>query len=81
MVNVNKLRGKIVENGMSIEMLSRRMNINKGTFYRRLLQDGEEFTIAEADAIVSQLNLSAEDALSIFFSQFVAQNATNTKRR
>jgi hypothetical protein len=76
MVNVNKLKGKIVENGLNVETLSRRVKIDKSTFYRRLAQNGKEFTIAEADAIVNELNLSSEDAFSIFFSQFVARNAT-----
>ena len=35
MVNVNKLRGKIVENGMSIPELAANIGIDKATFYRK----------------------------------------------
>ena len=34
MVNVNKLRGKIVENGMSVEKLAGAIGVDKATIYR-----------------------------------------------
>lgn len=72
MVNVKKLRGKMVEHGISVEELASIMNIDRATLYRRLEKDGESFTIKEADSIAKALNLSADEANSIFFSQFVA---------
>lgn len=72
MVNVNKLKGKIVENGLSVEKIADSMGLDKSTLYRKLGQSGESFTIREADAIVKILQLSLTDANAIFFSQFVA---------
>ena len=71
MVNVNKLRAKIVEAGMNVEATAEKAGINKATLYRRL-NNPEEITIGEADALVSALNLSCSDAVAIFFSQIVA---------
>lgn len=71
MVNVNKLKGKFVEKGYSTAQISEGTGINLATLYRRLNNE-EEFTIGEADTIVNFLNLNAEEATSIFFSQFVA---------
>jgi len=72
MVNVNKLKGKIVECGMSTSELALKMGIDRATLYRRLNSDGKDFTIGEADLIVKELALSCSEANAIFFSQFVA---------
>ena len=72
MVNVNKLKGKIVEKGYSVEKLAKEIGVDKTTIYRKINNNGETFTIDEADRIVNVLSLNAEEAQSIFFSQFVA---------
>lgn len=72
MVNVNKLRGKIVEQGLNVEKLAVTLDIDASTLYRKIANNGEGFTIAEADAIVKALDLSGSEAAAIFFSQFVA---------
>lgn len=72
MVNVNKLKGKIVEAGFSIPELAATVGIDKATFYRKLNADGETFTIKEADLIAKGLSLDKDEVNDIFFSQFVA---------
>lgn len=72
MVNVNKLKGKIVERGMSIIELASKIGIDKATFYRKLNSNGETFLIKEVDAIAKELNLTYEEVQLIFFSQYVA---------
>lgn len=72
MVNINKLKGKIVENGLTIEKLADNIGIDRSTLYRKINNNGETFTIKEADLIVNALNLTAEEAKAIFFSQLVA---------
>ena len=51
MVNVNKLKGKIVENGMSIENLATVIGVDRATIYRKLNGNGASFSIKEADSI------------------------------
>ena len=72
MVNINKLRGKIIENGLNVSELSILIGIDKATFYRKLSAGGENFTIKEADLIADKLKLNKNEVNAIFFSQFVA---------
>lgn len=66
MVNTLKLKGKIVENGMSLEEFSERCGISRTTFYRKLCEKGKNFTIEEVLSMIGVLSLTQEDALSIF---------------
>ena len=70
MLNMNKLKGKIAENCMTVAELSKILGINPSTFYRKMKKNS--FEIAEADILVQTLKLSKEEACSIFFSQTVA---------
>lgn len=72
MVDVDKLRGKIAEKRMTVSSLAETIGINKGTLYRKINGMGEPITIKEADDIVKALDISASEAMAIFFSQFVA---------
>ena len=72
MVNINKLKGKIVERGMNVSDLSALIGIDKATFYRKMNSEGKNFTIEEADSIARELKLNCEEVNSIFFIQFVA---------
>jgi len=77
-LNVNKLKGKIVENEMNVSELAKEMHIDRATLYRKLNSKGESFTIKEANLIVKILNLSVQEAMDIFFKDTVASGATNT---
>lgn len=70
MLDVQKLKGKIIEKGRSVEAISNDLGINPSTFYRKLKNNS--FEINEADKIASILSLSGAEASSIFFSQYVA---------
>lgn len=71
MVNVNKLKGRIVECGITVAELADKIGVDPSTLYRKL-NNAESFTLKDADFIVKVLGLSKEDAVSIFFSQYVA---------
>lgn len=66
-MNVNKLKGKIVEKGMNVEALAESIGIDRSSLYRKL-NDAEKFTIGEAIRIRDVLDLSADDAMEIFFN-------------
>ncbi|RDU22181.1 helix-turn-helix domain-containing protein [Anaerosacchariphilus polymeriproducens] len=72
MVNINKLKGKIVEQGLTVERLANIINIDKSTLYRKISNSGETFTIKEADLICKALKLTFSEVNDIFFSQYVA---------
>ena len=71
-VNVNKLKGKIVECGLSVQELADKIGVDKATLYRKLNANGETILIKEADAISKVLCLTASEVNAIFFSQYVA---------
>lgn len=72
MVNVDKLRGKIVECRMNVETLAKSTGIDRATLYRRISCGGGSFTIEEADKIAKALSLTADELNKIFFAQYVA---------
>ena len=72
MVDVNKLRGKLAERRMSFEQLASKMDLSTSTIYRKINENGETITVVEANKIVEILELDPAEAMSIFFSQFVA---------
>jgi len=71
-VNINKLKGKIVENGMTIGSLAEKIGVDRATLYRKMSNNGETMLVKDANSIVAALNLSVDDAVAIFFNQFVA---------
>jgi len=72
MVNINKLKGKIVENGLTVEALAEKLGVDRSTLYRKLNAEGETFTIKDANMICKALELNIHEATAIFFSQYVA---------
>lgn len=69
-MNVNKLRGKIVEHGLTVGQLAERIGIGRAALYRKM-KDGS-FTVREAQLISRELSLSSQDVMDIFFTNFVA---------
>lgn len=72
MINMNKLKGKMVEKDVTTEMLAEKLGMSRSTLYRKLSNNGDTLFVKEANIIVDALGLTSEEATSIFFSQFVA---------
>lgn len=79
MVNIRKLRAKMVEAGVNVERLASEIGVDKSTLYRRLAGNGEDFTIKEADLIRTALSLSVSEASTIFFTSDVARTCEDAK--
>lgn len=77
MVNVNKLKGKIVERELTVEKLADKIGISRSTMYRKLHQGGATLTIKEVNSICDVLGLNHREATEIFFGPRVASDATN----
>lgn len=71
MVNTTLLRSAIVKKGTNISEVAVRMGVDKATLYRRMADSGS-FTIGEVEKLTSILDLSHEEAISIFFTNEVA---------
>jgi hypothetical protein len=66
-MNIPKLRGKMVENGYNVEGFAVALGMDRTTLYRKL-NEGEKFTVGEAQKINTVLNLTKDEAHDIFFS-------------
>lgn len=71
-MNTNKLRGKIVENGLNVGRLANILGIDRSTLYRKINSDGDTLTVSEANHICEVLDLTPDEAMSIFFTNYVA---------
>lgn len=72
MVNILKLKGKLVEQGMTIKDLSKVLDVNESTVYRKFNNNGSTITIKEAELISNALKLNKDEINSIFFVDIVA---------
>lgn len=66
-MNVNKLKGKIVEKGMNVEMLADEVGCDRATMYR-WLSNIEKVTCGAAVKIKNVLDLTNSEAVDIFLS-------------
>lgn len=64
-MDLNKLKGKIVEKGWNVEKLAEHIGVDRSSMYRKL-NNFEKITIGEARKITEALNLSSEEATYIF---------------
>lgn len=68
----SKLKAIAFEHGYTYSTLATSIGINKSTFYRKLNEDGERFSVKEIKAIAEKLSLTKEDVFNIFFKIVVA---------
>lgn len=70
-VNVPKLKGILLERGLNVVKLGQMIGYDKSSIYRRLEDSGKSMTVDDANLIIKALKLTKEEAIAIFFSQFV----------
>ena len=66
-MNINKLKGKIVEKEMNIEALAAFIGIDRSSLYRKL-NNAEKITLGEAIKMKEALGISDDEACEIFLS-------------
>ncbi len=66
--NTAKLRGAIAERNISKAALAEKIGMDRSTFYRKMQEGGGNFTISQAQALASVLQLDREQAADIFLS-------------
>ena len=72
MVNIQKLKGKMVENGVSVEKMAEIIGVNRSTMYRKLDPNGKNISIKEATIMARELKMSFSEVNEIFFNSEVA---------
>ena len=68
-INVQKLKGKITEEGLSQGNVATLIGIDRSTFYRKMKDDGRTFDIEEVGKIVEVLSLDKDEKMNIFFAK------------
>lgn len=66
-MNVNKLRGKIVENNLNVEGLAKLIGVDRASLYRKL-NNAEKITIGEARRMKDVLEMTDTEAYEIFLA-------------
>lgn len=66
-MNINKLKGKVVEKEMNIETLANIIGIDRSSLYRKL-NNSEKITIGEAVKMKDALSMSDDEAYEIFLA-------------
>lgn len=64
--NMDALKAKMAELGISNETLAKRLGIDVSTLYRKMKSEGTNFTVGQMHTIVAVLGLTPEEAASIF---------------
>lgn len=65
-MNIPKLKGKMVEKGFNNASFAEKIGLTTATFYRRLENNGKNFTIGEIERMVQTLELAQNEAIEIF---------------
>ncbi|WP_017767704.1 phage repressor protein [Streptococcus agalactiae] len=71
MVNIQKLKGLIVEKGTTQQAIADSIGVDRSTFYRKM-KNGGTFSVEEAGNIALAVPLTKEEAIDIFFGNTVA---------
>jgi AraC-like DNA-binding protein len=68
MVDVERLKDKIIERNMTIEGLAADLKKDRSTVYRHFKRSCERMTLGEVAAMSKALGLTKEEAAEIFLS-------------
>lgn len=60
------LKMRMSAKGITVSDLSKILGIDESTYYRRMSNDGDTFTVGEVQKIVETLRISKRDATAIF---------------
>lgn len=70
-IAVNKLKGKVVEQGLTMTAFAKEIGMDYSSLYRRL--DGQvSFTVSDVETITRVLHLDSEEIVGIFFAKDIA---------
>jgi DNA-binding helix-turn-helix protein len=65
-IDTAALKSRMSACGVTVSKLAKELGIDESTYYRRMANDGNTFTVRQAQQIATILNLSKRDAAAIF---------------
>lgn len=73
MVDTNKLKAKLKENGLTQAVVAGKMSIDPATFNRKINNsEGETLTVKEVEQLANILQIPREGLAEIFFTEKLA---------
>ncbi|ARQ03912.1 XRE family transcriptional regulator [Macrococcoides caseolyticum] len=67
MVDIKELKKMIASKGYNLEQFAEKIGMGRSTLYRKMKDNGNNFTIGEIETIVKILRLTKKESISIFF--------------
>lgn len=68
-MNTSKIKGRMTEMNISGREIASQMNIDPSTFYRKMQNNGENFTVGELLVFKRVLNMDKETALDFLLCE------------
>lgn len=65
-IDTAALKMKMSSKGITVSDLAKILDIDESTYYRRMSNNGDTFTVEEVQKIVEALRMSRRDATAIF---------------
>jgi predicted transcriptional regulator len=72
MVNLPKLKGKMVECDVSQDQMAKELDVSRSTLIRKMAGGGLGFTVGDVKRIIEILSLTKDEVVAIFFTESVA---------
>lgn len=69
MANIPKLKGRLVESGVTVRNLAEMSGVSASQMYRKLKNHGEHMSLDDVNKIIAALKLRPDDAIEIFLPQ------------
>ncbi|MEG0591188.1 MAG: XRE family transcriptional regulator [Lachnospiraceae bacterium] len=66
-MNTQMLKGKITGSATTMEAIAVTIGMDRSTFYRKMKNKGNTFTVQEMNKMVKEIPLNKEEATAIFF--------------
>lgn len=73
--NINKLKGKMAEEGYTMKSLSKKTGMSETTLRRKISFEEHDFTIDESIKVKKLLKMTDEEYLYIFFGEELEFNS------
>lgn len=71
-MNKGLLQKKMRDKSFTADELAKKIGISRATFFRKLKNEGESFTIKEVEGICDELGLARNEVHDIFFGTEVS---------
>ena len=68
-VNVDMLKEKIAKSGITVKEIVSHLEMDESTYYRKISNNGNAFTVAQIQKLVDLLKLNKTDACNIFLKE------------